>query len=1090
MNSSNLRLQMVFLLAAAPALVPGAGAAPRSLDLTERIAAQEAIQRVYYDHQLLTTEPFEEAVAPAVHEAKVRQALLQSAAIERFWGTPVTAQALRRELERIARRTLFPERLREIYRALGDDPVLVQEALARPVLVDRLTRNFYAFDDRFHTDARAEADDVHRWMERGRLPYAAGDPHWTVVDLVRGRPDREPSVPTPGVPERIFLDPDEFARRRQDAPGRPGDVGPVVERRDAFTIEVALEVTRDRLRLGTYTVPKRSWDEWWAEASRQLDETAVPAVASDALPLPLPEGTDAEATTQCPGADRWDNGILDDVPEARYNHTAVWTGAEMIVWGGTGTTPFLNSGGTYDPLVDVWRPITRANAPASRRFQTAIWTGTEMIVWGGIGAAGELDTGGRYNPSTDTWTATQVTGAPFRRSDHTAVWTGTEMIIWGGVSGGLALLTGARYNPATDSWTPTTISGAPQSRNGHSAVWTGTVMVVWGGNHGGGVNNGGRYNPATDTWTPTSLVGAPEARAAHSVVWTGTEMIVWGGVDFLDIFDSGGRYNPVTDIWTAPTRLDAPAPREGHTAVWTGSKMVIWGGAAGNNLASGGEWDLATDTWQATSLASVPSARSLHTAVWTGDLMVVWGGAQENGLNTTGGRYDPDADIWTPTASANGQGGRKDHTAVWTGTEMIVWGGFNSPSPVYLQTGGRYDPLVDDWTATSMTGAPSAREVHLAAWTGTQMLVWGGYDGASFVKTGGRYDALTDSWTVISPTGAPSARLGPTGAWTGSEWVIWGGFLGGTYYNDGARYQPATNTWTPTSGVNAPVKRHSHSAIWTGTEMVVWGGVTSLGATSTGARYNPTSNAWTGATSLVDAPSVRNRHTGLWTGDRMIIWTGYDGVSYLNTGGVYDPGSDLWTTMSTVGAPEGRTDHTAVWNGEEMLVWGGNNGAQYPYLGSGGRYDPVANAWQGMNLEGAPSPRNEHSAVWIGAFMVIWGGSDGSVLNNGGRYAIGDPPPGEATGLALTDVQTLTWTAAAGNGVQHDVLRGQTSELPVGTGISETCLAQGVGTTTTDATSPAVGAGFWYLARGTNACGKGPWGFDSFGTVRDSLACP
>ena len=59
-----------------------------------------------------------------------------------------------------------------------------------------------------------------------------------------------------------------------------------------------------------------------------------------------------------------------------------------------------------------------------------MWTGSEMIVWGGSWR--HLNTGGRYNPSTDSWTATSTTNAPAARDGHTAVWTGSEMIVWGG----------------------------------------------------------------------------------------------------------------------------------------------------------------------------------------------------------------------------------------------------------------------------------------------------------------------------------------------------------------------------------------------------------------------------------------------------------------------------------------------------------------------------------------------------------------------------------------------------------------------------------------------------------------------------------
>ena len=72
------------------------------------------------------------------------------------------------------------------------------------------------------------------------------------------------------------------------------------------------------------------------------------------------------------------------------------------------------------------------NAPTAREGHTAVWTGSEMIVWGGIVHRWLVNTGGRYNPSTDSWTATSTTNAPSARYSHTAIWTGSEMIVWGG----------------------------------------------------------------------------------------------------------------------------------------------------------------------------------------------------------------------------------------------------------------------------------------------------------------------------------------------------------------------------------------------------------------------------------------------------------------------------------------------------------------------------------------------------------------------------------------------------------------------------------------------------------------------------------
>ena len=164
---------------------PAFAAPPRTLTFEDRIIAQEAIERVYYSHQLGATKSFEEAVPREVLEKKVRTYLKELVALEEFWRTPITAEALHSELTRLARNTRFPDRLLEIYHALGDDPFLVEECFARPVLVDRLTRNFFAFDAGIHAAARAGAEDLHQRLAEGTVDFWEPDPRRTVTDLHR-----------------------------------------------------------------------------------------------------------------------------------------------------------------------------------------------------------------------------------------------------------------------------------------------------------------------------------------------------------------------------------------------------------------------------------------------------------------------------------------------------------------------------------------------------------------------------------------------------------------------------------------------------------------------------------------------------------------------------------------------------------------------------------------------------------------------------------------------------------------------------------------------------------------------------------------
>ena len=103
--------------------------------------------------------------------------------------------------------------------------------------------------------------------------------------------------------------------------------------------------------------------------------------------------------------------------------------------------------------------------------------------------------------------------------------------------------------------------------------------------------------------------------------------------------------------------------------------------------------------------------------------MIVWGGGNSTGDLNTGGRYNPATNSWTATSTASGLYNRSSHTAVWTGTEMIVWGGIITHS--ISTDGSRYNPVTDSWTGISRNG-PSARDWHTAVWTGNQMIVWGG----------------------------------------------------------------------------------------------------------------------------------------------------------------------------------------------------------------------------------------------------------------------------------------------------------------------------------------------------------------------------
>lgn len=345
-------------------------------------------------------------------------------------------------------------------------------------------------------------------------------------------------------------------------------------------------------------------------------------------------------------------------------------------------------------------PVLHAAPPSPRYAHTAIWTGSEMVVWGGSDASGNpLNDGGRYDPRTHTWKPMTMVNAPAGRFNHTALWTGTDMIIWGGRSGGFNFLSeGWFYNPALDLWSPMNQTGQPTPRNAHSAVWTGSQMIIWGGADGNLLNSGGRHQLPAETWSVVTTNSAPSPRTTFSTVWTGSRMVIWGGASTLvqGPFANGGRYDPTADNWSPVSLLNAPAARYGNATAWTGSEMFIWSGYDGASfLTDGRRYHAASDMWLNLSTVGAPSSRASATTIFTDNEVIVWGGGTTVNTNT-GGRYSVNSGTWTATSTNGAPAARAQHTAVWSGSEMIVFGGRNN-GPVFGDV-ARYNPAIDSWT--------------------------------------------------------------------------------------------------------------------------------------------------------------------------------------------------------------------------------------------------------------------------------------------------------------------------------------------------------------------------------------------------------
>lgn len=343
------------------------------------------------------------------------------------------------------------------------------------------------------------------------------------------------------------------------------------------------------------------------------------------------------------GVGTWSQTSSENVPFARRGHTATWTGTEMIVLGGYGWLPsagqfvVTNTGGSYHPTTNSWTPTnTKGATPFSEH--TAVFTGSEIILWGG-----NTDTGARYAPDTDSWLPTSTVDAPTPRKQHLAIWTGSEMIVWGGVGiSGNALDSGGRYDPSSDRWTPIASLNAPSARVGMAYVWTGDELLIWGGQDPSGtyLSNGYRYNPAIDTWTPLANA-TTSIHGTASAIWTGKEMLLWdGGLpatldsnDFPTNIPTLQAYDPLGDSWRSSENLCEPyLGNQGLQLHWTGSQLFAWI----NNTRGGYLYDPTNDTWQPVEVLGGPASRSDATSIWAGDRFILWGGQEPGGLQDTG----------------------------------------------------------------------------------------------------------------------------------------------------------------------------------------------------------------------------------------------------------------------------------------------------------------------------------------------------------------------------------------------------------------------------------------------------------------------
>ncbi len=214
--------------------------------------------------------------------------------------------------------------------------------------------------------------------------------------------------------------------------------------------------------------------------------------------------------------------------------------------------------------------------------------------------------------------------------------------------------------------------------------WTGEEVIVTGGSNGPGIDvSGAAYDPSADSWRrisdpPGFEPGVSDNQAIGPGVWTGTELISW---------QSGLAYNPANDSWReiAPSPLTA---RMDEAVTATNGDVLVWGGCDRESvpncddalevpLSDGAIYDPENDVW--TMLPDGPldggaGAMAVDTS-WDGRVVVVVPHPVEPDASTVAA-IDPISLEWTELPPLPDGAGKRSSALTWTGTDVVIWGGY------------------------------------------------------------------------------------------------------------------------------------------------------------------------------------------------------------------------------------------------------------------------------------------------------------------------------------------------------------------------------------------------------------------------------